>query len=50
MLVNLAFRQSFLSYQTGDGAYVAFIAFYAICFGVTWFVYLRRGPHSLAGI
>ncbi|HEX8507962.1 MAG TPA: nitrate/nitrite transporter [Propionibacteriaceae bacterium] len=50
VLVNLAFRQSFLSYKTGDGAYVAFIAFYAICFAVTWAVYLRRGQHTLEGV
>jgi NNP family nitrate/nitrite transporter-like MFS transporter len=28
VLVNLAFRQSFISYGSGDGAYIAFIAFY----------------------
>jgi NNP family nitrate/nitrite transporter-like MFS transporter len=42
VLVNVAFRQSFLAYHTGDGAYLAFIAFYAVCFVVTWAVYLRR--------
>ena len=50
VLVNLAFRQSFLEYQTGDGAYVAFIAYYAFCFGLTWFVYLRHSPGRLTGI
>ncbi|SMQ16662.1 MFS transporter, NNP family, nitrate/nitrite transporter [Streptomyces sp. Ag82_O1-12] len=40
--INLAFRQSFLSYGSGTGAFVAFLAFYAVCFGVTWAVYLRR--------
>ncbi|MEU1476010.1 nitrate/nitrite transporter [Streptomyces sp. NPDC001668] len=40
--INLAFRQSFLSYGSGTGAFVAFLAFYAACFGVTWAVYLRR--------
>ena len=50
VLVNLAFRQSFLSYKTGDGAYIAFIAFYAICFAVTWTVYIRRGQHTLEGV
>ncbi|MEW2529098.1 nitrate/nitrite transporter [Streptomyces sp. NPDC047071] len=39
--VNLAFRQSFLSVGSGTGAYVSFLAFYALCFGVTWAVYLR---------
>jgi NNP family nitrate/nitrite transporter-like MFS transporter len=41
VLVNLAFRQSFLTYQTADAAYLAFIAFYALCVLVTWVVYLR---------
>ena len=41
VLVNLAFRQSFLSYQSADAAYIAFIAFYALCVLVTWAVYLR---------
>ncbi|WP_330339664.1 nitrate/nitrite transporter [Streptomyces sp. NBC_00557] len=40
--INLAFRQSFLSYGTGTGAFVAFLAYYALCFTVTWSVYLRR--------
>jgi NNP family nitrate/nitrite transporter-like MFS transporter len=40
--VNLAFRQSFLTYQTADAAYIGFIAFYALCVLVTWAVYLRR--------
>lgn len=40
--INLAFRQSFLSYGSGTGAFVAFLAFYAACFGITWAVYLRR--------
>ncbi|XVV17050.1 nitrate/nitrite transporter [Actinoplanes sp. CA-131856] len=41
VLVNLAFRQSFLSTKEADAAYIAFIAFYAICVLVTWAVYLR---------
>ncbi|MFF3910837.1 nitrate/nitrite transporter [Streptomyces sp. NPDC001848] len=40
--INLAFRQSFLSYHSGTGAFVAFLAFYAVAFAVTWAVYLRR--------
>ncbi|MEU5097297.1 nitrate/nitrite transporter [Streptomyces sp. NPDC020996] len=40
--INLAFRQSFLSYGSGTGAFVAFLACYALCFAVTWAVYLRR--------
>jgi MFS transporter, NNP family, nitrate/nitrite transporter len=49
VLVNLAFRQSFLSSGSGDGAYLAFIAFYAVCVVVTWVVYLRPGT-KLAGV
>ncbi|MGW2691158.1 nitrate/nitrite transporter [Streptomyces sp. NPDC001296] len=40
--INLAFRQSFLSYGSGTGACVAFLAFYGVAFVVTWAVYLRR--------
>ncbi|OHV33583.1 MULTISPECIES: MFS transporter [Pseudofrankia] len=50
VLVNLAFRESFLTYKTGNGAYIAFIAFYALCFVVTWAVYLRPSPRRLPGI
>ncbi|MFD7953766.1 nitrate/nitrite transporter [Streptomyces ardesiacus] len=51
--VNLAFRQSFLSSGTGTGAFVAFLAFYAVCLALTWAVYLRRpavrAPEATAG-
>jgi NNP family nitrate/nitrite transporter-like MFS transporter len=40
--INLAFRQSFQSAGTGTGAFVSFLVFYAVCFAVTWAVYLRR--------
>ncbi|TDC82116.1 nitrate/nitrite transporter [Actinomadura sp. 7K507] len=50
VLVNLAFRQSFLAYGTGDGAYLAFIAFYAVCCAITWTVYLRARPGRPAGV
>jgi NNP family nitrate/nitrite transporter-like MFS transporter len=50
VLVNVAFRQSFLTYKTGDAAYLSFIAFYAVCFVVTWVVYLRTSPRKLAGV
>ncbi|MGC0376967.1 nitrate/nitrite transporter [Streptomyces sp. SAI-229] len=40
--INLAFRQSFLSYGSGTGAFVVFLACYSVCFAVTWAVYLRR--------
>jgi NNP family nitrate/nitrite transporter-like MFS transporter len=49
VLVNLAFRQSFLSTGSGDGAYIAFIAFYVVCVVVTWVVYLRPG-NRLSGV
>ena len=41
VLVNIAFRQSFLATGTGDSAYLAFIAYYLLCAGITWVVYLR---------
>ncbi|GGQ31707.1 NNP family nitrate/nitrite transporter-like MFS transporter [Actinomadura coerulea] len=50
VLVNIAFRQSFLTYGTGDGAYAAFIAFYAVCCALTWLVYLRARPGRPAGV
>jgi NNP family nitrate/nitrite transporter-like MFS transporter len=40
--INLAFRQSFMTAGTGTSAFVAFLAFYAVCYVVTWAVYLRR--------
>ncbi|NHC45328.1 MFS transporter [Motilibacter aurantiacus] len=50
VLVNLAFRQSFLETGNGNLAYVAFLAFYAVCFAVTWTVYLRPSSHRLVGV
>jgi MFS transporter, NNP family, nitrate/nitrite transporter len=50
VLVNLAFRQSFLSTGTGDAAYVAFLVFYGLCFLLTWVVFLRPTPHRLPGV
>ncbi|RKS67967.1 NNP family nitrate/nitrite transporter-like MFS transporter [Motilibacter peucedani] len=44
VLVNLAFRQSFLDTGAGDRAYVAFLAYYAVCCAVTWAVYVRPRP------
>ncbi|MDT0322613.1 nitrate/nitrite transporter [Streptomyces millisiae] len=48
--INLAFRQSFLSTGSGFSAFVAFLAFYAACFVVTWAVYLRgaSAPQGVA--
>ncbi|MEU6666168.1 nitrate/nitrite transporter [Streptomyces sp. NPDC046727] len=45
--INLAFRQSFLAYGSGTGAFVSFLAFYGLCFAVTWAVYLRRPVRAL---
>jgi MFS transporter, NNP family, nitrate/nitrite transporter len=50
VLINVAFRQSFLTYHTGNAAYLAFIAFYALCFLLTWAVYLRPSARRLAGV
>ncbi|WP_326596904.1 nitrate/nitrite transporter [Streptomyces sp. NBC_01803] len=44
--INLAFRQSFLSTGSGTGAFTSFLAFYAVCFVITWAVYLRRSAIS----
>jgi MFS transporter, NNP family, nitrate/nitrite transporter len=41
VLVNVAFRQAFLSDGSGDAAYLAFLAYYLLCLAVTWMVYLR---------
>jgi NNP family nitrate/nitrite transporter-like MFS transporter len=50
VLVNVAFRESFLRQGTGDAAYISFIAFYAVCIAVTWAVFLRRSPARLPGV
>lgn len=50
VLVNIAFRQSFLTYATGDAAYLGFIAFYLCCLALTWLVYLRSHDRRLAGV
>ncbi|MEV6316690.1 nitrate/nitrite transporter [Streptomyces sp. NPDC051776] len=47
--INLAFRQSFLTGGTGTGAFVTFLAFYAVCSAVTWAVYLRTAPRPRPG-
>jgi len=44
VLINVAFRQSFLTAETGDPAFWAFIAFYLACIAVTYVVYLRPAP------
>jgi NNP family nitrate/nitrite transporter-like MFS transporter len=50
VLVNIAFRQSFLHTGTGDAAYVSFLAFYAVCFVLTWAVYLRPSRSRLVAV
>ncbi|AUY48574.1 nitrate/nitrite transporter [Streptomyces sp. CB01881] len=41
VLVNLAFRQSFLASHNGDAAYLGFLAAYLFCSALTWAVWLR---------
>jgi NNP family nitrate/nitrite transporter-like MFS transporter len=50
VLVNVAFRQSFLTTGAGNAAYVAFLAFYVLCLVLTWVVYLRPRADQLAGV
>ena len=50
VLVQLAFRESFLTYGDGSAAYVAFTVFYLICAAVTWAVYLRPSAGRLAAV
>ena len=50
VLVQVAFRQSFLSYGNGSAAYLAFIAFYLACAVVTYVVYLRPSDRQLVGV
>ncbi|GAB3586654.1 nitrate/nitrite transporter [Amycolatopsis endophytica] len=52
LFINLAFRQSFLDTGSGVPAFAGFLAFYGICFVVTWAVYLRKSdaPVSERGL
>jgi MFS transporter, NNP family, nitrate/nitrite transporter len=50
VLVNVAFRESFLRTGAGDAAYLTFLVFYGVCMLVTWTVYLRPSPSRLAGV
>ncbi len=50
VLVQVAFRESFLAYGDGSAAYLAFIGFYLACAVVTWAVYLRPSPRRLVGV
>lgn len=43
LFINLAFRESFAAAGSGVPAFWAFLAFYVLCIGLTWAVYLRPG-------
>ncbi|WUH93321.1 NarK/NasA family nitrate transporter [Streptomyces sp. NBC_00433] len=47
--INLAFRESFLTSRSGTPAFVSFLAYYGVCFAITWAVYLRRPSRTPAG-
>ena len=42
VLVNIAFRQSFLDSHSGDPAYLAFLGYYAVCLLLTRLCYRRQ--------
>ena len=44
VVINLAFRQSFLTAKSGVPAFWSFMAFYGVCVVLTYVVYLRRAP------
>ena len=50
VLVQVAFRQSFLEYGNANAAYLAFIAFYVACAAVTYVAYIKERPGRLAGV
>jgi NNP family nitrate/nitrite transporter-like MFS transporter len=47
LLINLAFRQSFMTAKSGIPAFWSFMAFYGACVVVTYVVYLRRDPAAV---
>lgn len=47
LFINLAFRESFASAKSGVPAFIGFLAFYGVCFVVTWAVYLREQPATV---
>jgi MFS transporter, NNP family, nitrate/nitrite transporter len=49
-VINFALRESFLADKNGNAAYIGFLAFYALCFVVTYTVYLRKAPSRLGNI
>jgi NNP family nitrate/nitrite transporter-like MFS transporter len=52
VFINVAFRQAFSATKSGVPAFVGFLAFYAVCFIVTWVVYMRKStaPVSERGL
>jgi NNP family nitrate/nitrite transporter-like MFS transporter len=48
LFINLAFRQAFLTTQSGDPAFWSFLAFYVACIVLTYVVYLRPVPAEAA--
>ena len=48
--INLAFRQSFAAAKSGTPAVIGFLVFYAVCFVVTWAVYLRQPAESAKAV
>ncbi|SDZ38636.1 MFS transporter, NNP family, nitrate/nitrite transporter [Amycolatopsis xylanica] len=47
LFINLAFRESFAAAKSGVPAFIGFLAFYGVCFVVTWAVYLRKQPATV---
>ena len=50
VLINLAFRQSFLVTKSGVPAFWFFLGFYGACVVVTYVVYLRGAAAVASGI
>ena len=48
--VNLILRHAFMTSETGNSAYVAFICFYLVCMAVTWTVYVRPSARRLQDV
>ncbi|MBV9143001.1 MAG: NarK/NasA family nitrate transporter [Pseudonocardiales bacterium] len=47
LLINVAFRQSFLTTKSGIPAFWSFLLFYAACVLVIYLVHLRRAPERV---
>jgi NNP family nitrate/nitrite transporter-like MFS transporter len=50
VLVNIAFRQSFLHTKSGNNAYISFVVFYGLCIALTFLVYLRPSEKTLVDV